>query len=264
MLLAIDVGNSNLKLALYRNGGLLVAHWRVEADPKRTCDEYAMLWNQLFKSREQEFSSVTGVVIACVVPSLMDPLRQLCRDYLHVIPLEIGPGIRTDMRILYEDPRELGADRIASAIALYNRYGGPAIAVDLGTATKFNVVSAKGDFLGGAIAPGIGISINALAEQAAQLRRIELVGFPPIIARTTTTAMQSGILYGYAAQVDGFVERTREELGVQATAVATGGFGELIASVARSINHMDPLLTLEGLRLLYERNTAMPKSRERV
>jgi type III pantothenate kinase len=241
MLLAIDAGNSHLKLALYRTG-VLVAHWRVEADPDRTSDEYAMLWKQLFRFHEQEFSSVSGVVIACVVPPLMGPLRQLCRDYFHLVPLEIGPGIRTDMRILYDNPRELGADRIASAIALYNRYGGPAIAVDLGTATKFNVVSAEGDFLGGAIAPGIGISINALEMHAAQLRRIEIVHPPSIIAHTTTTAMQSGILHGYAAQVDGFVERVREELGVRATAVVTGGFGEL------------PLLTLEGLRILHERN----------
>ena len=166
------------------------------------------------------------------------------------------------MRILYDHPREVGADRIATAIAAYARYGGPAIVVDFGTATTFTAVSAEGDFLGGAIAPGVGISVDALALHAAQLRKVEIVRPPSVIARSTVAAMQSGILYGFAGQVDGVVARMQRELGGQAAVVATGGFAELVAPEARSVAHVDPLLGLEGLRILYERNTAPDEAGE--
>lgn len=255
MLLAVNANNTNIKLALYR-GRAQVADWRIATEAARTADEYAILWHQLLRFRGYGFSDITGVAISCVVPPLVETLRRLCRDYLHRIPLEVGPGIRTGMRILYDDPRDVGADRIANAVAVYEQHGGPAIVVDLGTATTLTVVSADGDFLGGAIAPGLGVSVDALVAHAAQLRKVELVRPPEVIARNTVAAMQSGILYGFLGLVDGIVERMRQELGGRATVVATGGYAELIGPECRCVDHVDPNLTLDGLRILYERNAA--------
>jgi type III pantothenate kinase len=255
MLLVANVGNTHIRLALYR-ADTMITHWLTATERRRTADEYAMLWLQFLRSRGYDLADISGAAFACVVPQLVETLRRLCRDYLHIIPVEVGPGIRTGMRILYDNPREVGADRVANAIAAYARYGGPSIVVDFGTATHFTVVSGDGDFLGGAIAPGIGISVDALAEHAAQLRKVELVRPPQVIARNTVAAMQSGILYGFVGQVDGIIDRMREELGGRATVVATGGFAELIGPECRSVDHLDPLLTLEGLRMLYHRNTA--------
>ncbi len=259
MLLAVNANNTNIKLALYRDRAQ-VASWRIATASDRTADEYAMLWQQLLRFQGYDFRDITGVAISCVVPPLVETLRRLCRDYLRVAPLEVGPGIRTGMRILYDDPRDVGADRIANAIAVYERYGGPAIVVDLGTATTLSVVSAEGDFLGGAIAPGVGISVDALVSHAAQLRKVELLRPPQVIARNTVAAMQSGILYGFLGLVDGIVERMQRELGTRATVVATGGYAELVGSECRCVDHIDPNLTLDGLRILYERN-ATPSAR---
>ena len=253
MLLAVNVGNTRIKLALYR-GRALMANWVIATVRDRTTDEYAMLWRQLCRHAGYAFEDITGVAIASVVPQLAATLRQLCRTYLGRVPLEVGPGIRTGMRVLYENPREVGADRIANAIAAYAAYKGPAIVVDFGTAMTFTVVSADGDFLGGAIAPGVDISMDALALHAAQLRKVEITRPPSVIARTTVAAIQSGVLFGFAGQVDGMVERMQRELGGQAAVVATGGAAEMIAPETRSIAHVDPLLGLEGLRILYERN----------
>lgn len=254
MLLTVNANNTNIKMALYRDRAQVFS-WRIATVSDRTADEYAMLWQQLLASQGYRFPDVTGVAVACVVPPLVETLRRLCREYLHLAPVEVGPGIRTGMRILYDDPKDVGADRIANAIAVYERFGGPAIVVDLGTATTFSVVSAEGDFVGGAIAAGIGISVDALVSHAAQLRKVELTRPPQVIARNTVAAMQSGIFHGFTGLVDGIVERMREELGGRATVVATGGFAELIGSECRCVDHVDPLLTLEGLRIIYERNT---------
>ena len=266
MLLAVDVGNTLIKLALYR-GETRLAHWQTATDRERTADEVAMLWRQFLEFRGYGFADVSGVVIACVVPSVSETLRKLCREYLRRTPLEVGPGIRTGMRLQYENPREVGADRIANAIAAYAKYGGPAIVVAFGTATVFTAVSREGDFLGGAIAPGVGISVEALVQQTAQLRKVELVRPPQVIARNTVAAMQAGVLYGVVGQVEGIVARMHYELGERATVVATGGFAELIGPECRCVDHVDPLLSLEGLRILYDRNSAPQaagETRERV
>jgi type III pantothenate kinase len=253
LLLAVNINNTLIKLALYRGVDLL-HHWRIATDRHKTADEYAMLLRALFASGGAAFGDVGGVAIASVVPPLMDTMERLCRQYLGRVPLVVGPGVRTGMRILYENPKEVGADRICNAVAAYARYGGPVIVVDLGTATTFSVVSAEGDFLGGAIAPGVGISVEALAEHAAQLHRVELVRPRTAIGRSTVAAMQSGIVFGFVGQVEELLRRMQEELGRPAVTVATGGWAELILQECRSIMHHEPLLALEGLRLIYERN----------
>ncbi len=253
MLLAVDVGNTLIKLALYR-GEVQVAHWYAKTDRERTPDEYAMLWNQFLGFRGFGFADVSGVAIACVVPSITETLRRLCREYFNHEPLEVGPGIRTGMRILYDNPREVGVDRIVAAIAAYARHGGPSIVVALGTATVFTAVSKEGDFLGGAIVPGVGISVEALVQHAAQLRKVELARPPQIIARSTVAGMQAGVWYGVVGQVEEIVGRMQRELGERAAVVATGGYAEQIGPECRCVDHIDPLLGLEGLRILYERN----------
>ncbi|HXF81258.1 MAG TPA: type III pantothenate kinase [bacterium] len=253
MLLAININNTQVKIGGYRGADLLV-HWRIATDRERTDDEYAMILRELFRHAELQFAQVEAVVIACVVPPLTDVFERLCRRYFGVSPLVVGPGIRTGMRIHYENPKEVGADRIANAVAVVEKYGGPAIVVDFGTATTFTAVSAQGDFLGGAIAPGVGISVEALAEHAAQLPYVELVQPRTAIARSTVAAMQAGIIFGAVGQVLEIIRRMRNELGGEATVVATGGWAEVIIGECGCIDHYDPLLTLEGLRLIYERN----------
>lgn len=265
LLLALDVNNTQIKIGLYQGGDLL-HHWRVATDREKTTDEYAMLLRALFASVGRSLGDVGGVGISSVVPPLLDTMDRLARTYLGTAPLVVGPGIRTGMRILYENPKEVGADRICNAVAAYEKFGGPAIVVDLGTATTFSVVSAEGDFLGGAIAPGIGISVDALAEHAAQLHRVELVRPRQAIGRSTVTAMQSGILFGFVGQVEEILRRIQDELGAPAVTIATGGWADLIIRELRGVRYHEPLLGLEGLRIIYERNceATAPLREERV
>ena len=253
MLLAININNTQIKIGGYRGSDLLF-HWRIATDREKTDDEYAMILRELFRHTELQFAQVESVAISCVVPPLTDVFERLCRRYFGVSPLMVGPGIRTGIRIQYENPKEVGADRICNAIAVFEKYGGPAIVVDFGTATTYTAVSATGEFLGGAIAPGVGISVQALAEHAAQLPYVELVKPKSAIARSTVTAMQAGIIYGAVGQVEEIIRRMRGELGGTATVVATGGWAEVILGECRGIDHYDPLLTLEGLRIIHNRN----------
>lgn len=253
MLLVLDISNTQIKVGVYRGLDLTV-HWRIATDRDKTDDEYAMILRDMFGYAGLEFADVESVTISCVVPPLTDVFERLCRRYFGVSPLLVGPGIRTGMRILYENPKEVGADRICDAIAAFEKYGGPVIVVSMGTATTFTAVSAAGEFLGGAIAPGLGISMDALAEHAAQLRRVELVKPQAVISRSTVSALQAGILYGFVGQVEEIVRRMRGELDGRTVAVATGGWSDLIAGECRCFDHHDPLLTLEGLRIIHERN----------
>ena len=253
MLLAININNTQIKVGGYDGTDLLV-HWRIATDLNKTDDEYAMILRGLFQYAGLEFPAVESAAISSVVPPLTEVFERLCSRYFGVAPLVVGPGVRTGMRILYEHPKEVGADRICNAIAVYEKHGGPAIVVDFGTATTFTAVSAEGDFLGGAIAPGIGISVDALAEHTAQLPRVELSKPKTVIGRSTVTAMQAGIIFGFVGQVEEIVRRIRAELGGHAVTVATGGWAELIVDDCRCFDHLDPLLTLEGLRIIDERN----------
>ncbi|MBX5465063.1 MAG: type III pantothenate kinase [Clostridia bacterium] len=255
MLLALDVGNTTTMLGLYR-GRQLVRHWRVSTRPERTSDEWAVVLQVLFDRSGERPEEVDGAAVACVVPPALAALERFLRQELHVEPLVVGPGVHTGMPIRYENPREVGADRIVDAVAAYEKYGGPVIVVDFGTATTFDVVDAGGSYLGGVIAPGIGISTEALFEHASKLPRVELVRPPRVIGRNTVHSMQSGILFGFAGQVDALVRRIQRELGQETAVVATGGYAELVASESECIQRVDPFLTLAGLEIVYRRNQA--------
>lgn len=253
MILVFDIGNTNMVLGVY-DGEKLVAHWRITTYPQRTDDEYGMLLRSLFDSSCISMQKVRALVISSVVPPLMLSLESMSRKYFGVSPMVVGPGIKTGISIKYENPREVGADRIVNALAGYEIYGGPLVIVDFGTATTFCAVSARGEYLGGAIAPGIGISTDALFARAAKLPRVELVKPPTVIGKNTVCSMQSGIIYGFAGQVDAIVGRMKREMQSDPLVVATGGLAELISRESSTIDKVDPLLTLTGLRLIYERN----------
>ncbi len=254
MLLAIDVGNTNIVLGLYQKKKLII-HWRIETDRERTEDEYAALIRGLFSIKDLKFDIVKDVIVSCVVPPLLPIIENLSRKYFNAPPLIVGPGIKTGIPILYDNPKEVGADRIVNAVAGYERYGGPLIIVDFGTATTFDAVSQKGEYLGGVITPGIGISMEALFERAAKLPKIELIKPSTVIGRNTISSMQSGAIYGYAGLVDRIVEEIRKELGREVNVVATGGLAELIVPESLTIKEVNPFLTLDGLQIIFEKNT---------
>lgn len=253
MLLVIDVGNTNIVLGIF-DGKTLVDHWRISTDRLRTTDEYGVLIRNLFYLNNVNSEDIDAIIISSVVPPVMPTLERMCQRYFGIAPLVIGPGVKTGMDIKYDNPREVGADRIVNAVAAYELYGGPVIIIDFGTATTFCAVDKKGDYLGGAICPGIGISTDALVQRTAKLPRIEVRRTGKVICRNTVESMQSGVYYGFVGQVDGIVARMRRELGGNAKVVATGGLAVVIAPATKAIDIVEPMLTLEGLRIIYDRN----------
>jgi len=253
VILVIDVGNTNIVLGLYQDRELL-HHWRLSTNRSATVDEYGIQIHNLFRMGRVETSAIEGVIISCVVPPIMGTLEHLCETYLGKTPLVVGPGLKTGLNIRYENPREVGADRIVNSVSAIEQYGGPLIVVDFGTATTFDYIDQKGNYLGGAIVPGLGISTEALYQRAAKLPRIDLSKPKSVIGRNTVHSMQAGIIYGYAGQVDGIVERMKAETGENPKVIATGGLAALIAKESRSIDEINSMLTLEGLRLIYQRN----------
>jgi type III pantothenate kinase len=256
MLLAVDVGNTQTHLGVW-NGGELVAEWRISTDARRTSDELALVFQEFLHFEGLSFSSqVSGVVLASVVPSLTAALREMVRRYFHFDPVIVEPGTRTGMPIATDNPREVGADRIVNAVAAFSLVGGPLVVIDFGTATTFDAVSEAGEYIGGAIAPGVQISANALASMAAQIQKVELVQPRNVIGRSTVESLRSGLLLGTAAMVEGMVERMQKELGGFAALVATGGLAPLVLEQCSVPVRHEPALTLIGLRIIYERNAA--------
>jgi len=254
MLLVIDVGNTNTVLGLY-DGDQLVHDWRVRTVVDHTVDEYGMLIYNLYKNSKVRPREIKDIIISCVVPTMLNILEPLCEKYFSVKPLIVGPGIKTGMPILYDNPKEVGADRIVNAVAAYEKYGGDIIIVDFGTATTFDYVSRKGEYMGGCIAPGIMIASEALFSKAAKLPRVEIARPKSVVGKDTVSSMQAGILFGYAALVDGLVSRIKAEVASDAKVIATGGLANVISPETKSINIVDEMLTLEGLRILHKRNS---------
>ncbi len=258
MLLTIDVGNTHIMLGVF-DGKKLKVCWRITTSWERSEDELGITIKNLFRHSNLEWEAITDIAISSVVPPLMYSLEKMSKKYFNLQPLVIGPGVKTGLNILMDDPRELGADRVVNAVAGYSLYGGPLIIVDFGTATTFCVINGKGDYLGGAIAPGIGISTEALFAKAAKLPRVELVKPKRVIAKNTISSMHSGIIYGFVGQVDGIVQRIFKEMSEKPLVVATGGFAELLSRESGMIEKVNNLLTLEGLRIIFELNSGLEK-----
>jgi type III pantothenate kinase len=256
MLLCLDIGNTNIVLGLW-NEGKWLAHWRVRTVREQMPDEYAMLLKALLRDSGYEMAAISRVVMASVVPPLTTIFSELFRRYLSAEPLVVGPGVRTGLRIRIDNPVELGADLVANAVAAYDRFRSACVIVDFGTATTFSAVSKEGDFLGVAIALGLGVAAEALANRTAQLPRVSLVPPPAAIGKNTIHSMQSGLIFGYVGLVEGLIRRIRAELGGEAQVVATGGLSRAFAPLTDEISAVDPWLTLEGLRLISERNAVL-------
>jgi type III pantothenate kinase len=253
LLLVVDIGNTNIVFGVYRED-TLINHWRLSTVLNRTSDEYFMLLSSLIHHEKIKIEYISGVIISCVVPPLLKPFYLICSQYIHVEPLIIEPGIKTGMPILYDNPQEVGADRIVNAVAGFEKHKKSLIIVDFGTATTFDYVTPKGEYVGGAIAPGIGISLEALFMRTSKLSRVELVRPKDIIGRSTVTAMQSGIFYGYVSLVDGIVTRIKDTVRTGPYVIATGGLASLVAEESKCLDEVDEFLTLKGLRILYDKN----------
>ena len=260
MLLAIDVGNTNTVLGLFDEAGVRIADWRLTTQREQTVDEYGVLFRNLFSLRQIEVSSVTAIIVSSVVPPLDTTLKGMCERYFGQKPLFVEPGVKTGLSIHTDNPAEVGADRIVNCVAAFQKYGGPCIVVDLGTATTFDVVSRKGEFIGGAIAPGLGISADALFSRAARLMRVDIRRPTKVIGTNTVEHLQIGLYYGYLGLIDGILERLLRELGMEARVIATGGLANQLAQDSKYISLVDDWLTLEGLLLVHQRNSGAKRA----